>query len=215
MMNKSKGQMYPWVTHTWNTVKGKCPHDCSYCYMKRYPQPELHFDEKSLSNGLGDENIIFVGSSCDMWAESIPFEWIDKTLRHCRAFGSKFLFQSKNPLRFNGWRFPDNTMLGCTIESNRVYLDISKAPEPLSRKSMMAQFHLPKMISIEPVMDFDLIDMVRWIKEIKPEFVSIGADSGNNHLPEPSPDKVKSLIASLQEITEVKVKDNLSRLLRL
>jgi len=60
--------------------------------MKRHPQPELHVDEKSLSNELGDENTIFVGSSCDMWAADIPFEWIDKILRHCRAYGSKFLF---------------------------------------------------------------------------------------------------------------------------
>ena len=49
-MNKVKqgSNMYPWVTHTWNVIKGKCPHDCSYCYMKRFPQPELHFDEKEL-----------------------------------------------------------------------------------------------------------------------------------------------------------------------
>ena len=41
--------MYPWVTHTWNVIKGKCPHDCSYCYMKRFPQGELRFDEKELN----------------------------------------------------------------------------------------------------------------------------------------------------------------------
>lgn len=46
MLNKSKGNMYPWVTYTWNPIKGKCPHECRYCYMKGYPQPELHLDEK-------------------------------------------------------------------------------------------------------------------------------------------------------------------------
>ncbi|HEA67556.1 MAG TPA: hypothetical protein ENI07_12145, partial [Desulfobacterales bacterium] len=64
--------MYGFVTHTLNTVKGKCPHDCSYCYMKRWgPQPELHFDESELKTDLykyGENQFIFVGSSCDMWA---------------------------------------------------------------------------------------------------------------------------------------------------
>ena len=27
--------MYEFVTHTWNPIKGKCYHDCSYCYMKK------------------------------------------------------------------------------------------------------------------------------------------------------------------------------------
>ena len=27
--------MYPWVTHTWNPLAGRCKHDCNYCYMKR------------------------------------------------------------------------------------------------------------------------------------------------------------------------------------
>ena len=83
-LNKSKGNMYPWVTHTWNVIKGKCPHDCSYCYMKRYPQPKLHFDEKELKTDLGSGNFIFVGSSCDMWADEIIEEWIELVLEHCR-----------------------------------------------------------------------------------------------------------------------------------
>ena len=31
MLNRQKGNMYPWITHTWNPIKGKCPHDCTYC----------------------------------------------------------------------------------------------------------------------------------------------------------------------------------------
>ena len=38
MLNKQKGNMYGFVTHTWNTVKGRCKYDCRYCYMKRFPQ---------------------------------------------------------------------------------------------------------------------------------------------------------------------------------
>ena len=48
-LNKSIGNMYNFITHTWNTIKGECPHGCSYCYMKRWgKQPPLHFDEKEL-----------------------------------------------------------------------------------------------------------------------------------------------------------------------
>jgi len=219
MLNKSKGNMYPWVTHTWNVAKGKCPHDCSYCYMKRYPQADLRFDEKELKTNLGSGNTIFVGSSCDMWANVAPDNrvmgrWIADVLNHCIWYedGNKYLFQSKNPVRFGGYSFPDNTILGTTIESNRYYPEISKAPAPFERKVALHWLDLPLMISIEPIMDFDLDVMVRWMEEIKPEFVSIGADSGNNHLPEPAGDKVKALIEALKEITEVKIKDNLSRL---
>ncbi len=81
-LNKSKGNMYPWVSHTWNPIKGKCPHDCLYCFMKSYPQPELHFDEKELKTNLGSGNFIFVGSSCDMWARIVPIDWILATLEH-------------------------------------------------------------------------------------------------------------------------------------
>ncbi len=221
-LNKSRGNMYPWVSHTWNVIKGKCPHDCSYCYMKRYPQPELHFDEKELKTELGNNRIIFVGSSCDMWADNIPDLWIARILYWCRNFDNKYLFQTKNPARYlHGmeplmglaeWAFP-SCILGTTIESNRCCCDLTpKAPCTSQRYLAMRKIPFPKMVSIEPIMDFDLEDFVMMIREIKPEFVSIGADSGDNHLPEPSGDKVKEFIEGLREFTEVKVKDNLKRM---
>lgn len=215
-LNKQKGNMYPFVTHTWNPIRGKCPHDCVYCYMKVFPQSDLHFAEKEMNTNLGKNNFIFVGSSTDMWAEIVPNGWIAKVLKHCRDNDvyNKYLFQSKNPTRFRKWLglFPDDTFLGSTIESNR-YSTFSKAPPPLIRKQAMVELPLLKMISIEPVMDFDLDDMVCWIKEIKPEFVSIGADSKGHNLPEPSSEKVECLIRELQNFTMVKTKSNLKRLL--
>ena len=185
--------------------------------MKVYPQPELHFAETEMRTNLGHNNFIFVGSSCDDWAKGIPDEWIAKILKHCRdndAF-NKYLFQSKNPQRFWDWLgiFPDDTILGCTIESNR-HSTFSNAPPSLLRKQAMATLPYPKMISIEPIMDFDLDDMVRWVGEINPEFVSIGADSKGHNLPEPSPAKTNALVRELQSITKVYAKDNIKRLLR-
>jgi hypothetical protein len=82
---------------------------------------------------------------------------------------------------------------------------------------MMAMTYIenyPKMVSIEPIMEFDLVMLVDWIKVIKPEFISIGADSKGHNLPEPSADKVTKLIEELKKVTEVKLKDNLNRILR-
>ncbi len=217
-MNKSKGNMYPWVTHTWNPIRGKCPHDCSYCYMKRYPQPDLHLDEKSLRDDLGSGNVIFVGSSCDMWADDIIVEWIELVLEHCRIHPQNtYLFQSKNPQRIIDWTcdLPPKSLIGTTIETNRTYShETYKAPYRQARYIAMTKYAGHKMVSIEPIIDFDTELMVDWIAQIEPDFVSIGADSGNNHLPKPPADKIKSLIKELRNITEVRVKDNLQRLTR-
>ena len=217
-LNKQKGNMYPFVTHTWNPIRGKCPHDCSYCYMKAYPQPEIYFAEKELKTNLGHTNFIFVGSSTDMWAKAIARAWIARVLKYCcdNDAYNHYLFQSKNPARFLEWLsfYPDSTILGTTIETNRDY-QISKAPNILERFAAMCELKnvgFPLILSLEPIMDFDLDAMVEMVELLKPEFVSIGADSKRHNLPEPSPDKIQSLIEALRSIIKVKLKDNLRRI---
>jgi hypothetical protein len=218
-LNEAKGNMYPFVDYTWNVIKGKCPHDCPYCYCKRYyneshPQPELHFDDKELKVDLGSGNFIFVGSSCDMWAQTIPAVWIDLVLEKCQAHSNRYLFQSKNTYRFHSYCgvFPLNSVFGTTIESNR----FTGGLVPISYYRYQAMREMPghKMVSIEPVMDFELYTMVKWIREIAPDFVSIGADSKGHRLSEPPPDKLNKLIEELTKFTEVRLKDNLKRLRR-
>lgn len=213
-MNKQAGNMYPWVSHTWNPIRGKCPHDCSYCYMKRFKVGDLRLAEKELGTDLGKGNFIFVGSSTDMFAKEVPAEWIHRVLLHCCAFDNTYLFQSKNPGRFlESLVFPPKTVFGTTIESNREY-GLGKAPMRKFRHAAMKNLVGRKMISIEPVMDFDLSFFPNWIKEIQPEFVSIGADSKGHSLSEPDHEKVEELIRELEKFTEVKVKPNLKRLQR-
>jgi len=214
-LNKQKGNMYPFVTHTWNPIRGKCPHDCDYCYMKAFPLQELHFVEKEMNTDLGEGNTIFVGSSTDMWATPVPTSWITDVLFHCREyFFNSYLFQSKNPARFNEFAsfLPEDVVLGTTIESNAGY-PVSKAPPVKARYEAMLGLSADKMVSIEPIMDFDLNTLVAWIARIEPKFVSIGADSKGHNLLEPPADKIQSLIQELKNITTVKVKDNLKRLL--
>ena len=218
-LNKQKGNMYPWVTHTWNPIKGRCPHDCSYCYMKRFPLNPVRLDEKEFNIDLGNGNTIFIGSSCDMWANKIPNEWIRKTLEHCNKFNNIYLFQSKNPHRFLRAEFlrliPLDTILGTTIETNRDFNNDS-VPNQSQRyyaMELLKQFHRKTMVSIEPIMDFDVGIFSMWVNNMHPNFVSIGADSQGHNLLEPSSIKVKQLIKALKQITEVKLKDNLKRIM--
>ncbi len=214
MLNISKGNMYPFVTHTWNAIKGKCPHDCVYCYMKIFPQKELRLDEKEFNTNLGEGNFIFVGSSTDMWCKEVPDDWINRVLNYCKKFNNKYLFQTKNPAHFVKYEFPKDTILACTLETNRQY-PFGKAPPLILRYGIMASLeHEHKMISIEPVMDFDLDVFIEWIREIKPDFVSIGADSKNHNLLEPSKEKLVQLIIELGKITKIVQKKNLARLLK-
>jgi len=91
---------------------------------------------------------------------------------------------------------------------------LSRAPDPLERAAAMTGLrHRRRMVSIEPVLRFDLDRFVYWLKQIKPEFVSIGADSQGHKLPEPEASDLKRLIGMLQGFTRVRLKSNLSRLL--
>ena len=103
-----------------------------------------------------------------------------------------------------------NTILGTTIETNRK--TPSKAPHTQNRRDAMKDIYNRKMVTIEPIMDFDLEILVDWIRLIKPEFVNIGADSKGHNLPEPSWDKIQRLIEKLEKFTKVNLKDNLQRI---
>lgn len=212
-LNKSKGNMYEFVTHTWNTVKGKCFHDCVYCYMKRWGELNpVRFDEKELKTDLGSGNFIFVGSSCDMWAQDIPEDWIFKTLCHCNKFDNNYLFQTKNPYNIRRILIPKSHVC-ITLETNRHYSEIMKnSPSPEQRVEQIKLIRHPLYITIEPIIDFDLPEFVEMIKSCNPIQVNIGADSGNNNLPEPSKEKIKELVSELQKFTTIHNKRNLNRL---
>jgi hypothetical protein len=69
-------------------------------------------------------------------------------------------------------------------------------------------------VTIEPIMDFDLEEFVIELKQCNPIQVNIGADSGNNNLPEPSKEKLLALINELKKFKVIDQKRNLSRLLK-
>jgi hypothetical protein len=155
-----------------------------------------------------------------MFGEDISEEWIIKTLKHCEQADNKYLFQTKNPHRFMDYVhtcvISDKSVLCTTIESNRWYPDIMRqAPKPENRAKWMSEIDcIDKYVTIEPILDFDIVEMVKLIEQCNPVQVNIGADSGNNNLPEPSSEEVKHLIEEISAFTKVKQKKNLARLLK-
>jgi len=174
----------------------------------------MWFNHKELNRDLGSGRVIFVGSSIDMWAQDIPVEWIQEVLERCRAHDNEYLFQTKNPYRFFFFDlFPERTIYGTTLESDIYYPEISKAPDPMLRAEAIARKGPKRMVSIEPVLQFHFGRFITMIERIKPHFVSIGADSKGHNLPEPRAKELGEFIIELRNITEVKIKKNLHRLL--
>jgi len=228
-LNKQKGNMYGFVTHTWNPIRGICPHKCSYCYMNGFVHEPLHLALNTANDNLGEKKIIFVGSSTDMFCQDVGVTWINRVLNQISLFPNNYyLFQTKNPLRFfdpDINNFPDNSIFCTTIETNRDNLinRFTNAPDIQSRVTGLSKIlNYKRMLTIEPIMDFDIKEMLELIFGIKPNFVNIGADSKQNQLPEPDRNKLIEFIAELKKLEndptiwengiKVNLKTNLERI---
>ncbi len=116
--------------------------------------------------------------------------------RICCEKNKMFLLQSKDPRTFNRIKFPDNVVLGITLETNRDedYAKISNAPAPSQRyRDFLDVRHPIKMVTVEPVQEFDRDVLVEWISNINPSLIWLGYDSRKSHLPEPPLAKVQDL----------------------
>ena len=228
-LNKCKGQMYSWISHTHTHLAGKCPHGCSYCAIqamaKRFPAMKdkysgpLRLIEDEFKVKYGTGKTIFIENCNDLFAEEVPGDLVLRILTHCSLWPENtYVFQTKNPGRYSKFIdfLPANRILGCTIETNRDMSTISQAPHPEKRASAMLLLGRErKFVTIEPVLDFDVDILSKWIAGTSPDFVNIGADSKGHGLPEPPMWKVEALIKSLKESgIEIREKHNLERLMR-
>ena len=203
VLNKQTGNMYGWVNYTWNPISGRCPHECTYCYMKGFKLKELHLKEDELKRNLGTGNTIFLGSGTDMFAATVPGEWIRSVLAVCCKFDNTYLFQTKAPARFSEFEglYPEKTIFGTTIETDAYGSEISKAPGVAARSIEMQKLREAGkrvMVSVEPVLDYDTSKFAAMLVGINPEFVSIGADSKGHKMPEPTPQKIRNLVTILK-----------------
>jgi hypothetical protein len=94
--------------------------------------------------------------------------------------------------------------------------EMNNSPSPKSRA--LAMKNLPneyrRMVTIEPIMKFDLKSLSDMVLLFNPKQINIGADSGNNSLWEPSQKEIIKLIDYLEKYTKVILKPNLSRILK-
>lgn len=206
-----KNNMYKISNVQWNPYSG-CNYDCIYCQssfqkqLKRwakkncencyYFKPHIH-TERLTANLPQTKYMEFIFTCSNGDIAFCPNDFLHKIVTRIQHEKDKnFLVQSKNPQNFHRVKFPKNVILGITLETNRdvAYKKISKAPLPSKRyEDFMEIKHPMKMVTIEPVMDFDLDIIVKWIKEINPCMVWLGYDSGKDNLPEPPLEKAKEL----------------------
>ncbi|MDW8022109.1 MAG: hypothetical protein RMI78_05735, partial [Nitrososphaerota archaeon] len=58
----------------------------------------------------------------------------------------------------------------------------------------------------EPILDFDLSELVHAIRRIKPIFVYVGYDNYGHRLPEPTLEKTKQLVEEISKFTDARFK---------
>jgi len=217
--------MYP-DTKTWNSFLG-CKFDCVYCeksfkrVLRRVGRnigcdkcynyiPHTHPERlKKIPSFpivfvFGQGDICF----CPRYFVRRTFAAIDN---HKPRMSKTYYFQSKCPSVFNlylDW-FKENTdkvILLTTLETNRDegYRNISKAPVPSMRfHDFLNLKYSRKVLTIEPVLDFDLEDFVEMVLKLHEqgtlEYVWFGFDSKNCGLPEPSTEKAQRFVDLLQD----------------
>jgi hypothetical protein len=207
---------------TWSVVKG-CSFDCVYCkpsfqlQSKRQKhvcqrcytfEPHVH-PERLDPKRIPSAPIVFVGGNGDL--SFCPPEYLMRIIDGIREHGAKhpnkvFYLQSKRPESFEPFLglLPQSVVLVTTLETNRDkgYGAISKAPPPTERYRQFLALDYPrKVVTIEPVMDFDIDVFANMIVDIKPEYVWLGLNSKPEsvQLPESSTDKLSAITRLLTE----------------
>ncbi len=203
---------------TWNPFKG-CGFDCTYCgpSFKAQSKRQKHLCDKCYRytphchedrlRKIPGAEIVFVCGNADISFCPPAFtrriiEAIKMHLPQCRS-DKTFYFQSKKPAYFQQFldEFPPEVILLTTLETNRDvgYKAISKAPPPSERYRQFKALTYPrKVVTIEPILDFDPGTFFKWIVDLHPEYVWLGFNSKPKlALPDPSPDKVRTFMERL------------------
>ncbi|MCD6422416.1 hypothetical protein J7L13_03670 [bacterium] len=185
---------------------------CLKCY---HYEPHAHLErlKKRPPKTYGDEFIFFPSSGDLAFASD---EVIKTHIEYAKKWNDRiFLMQTKNPKWMLNYKFPENIILGITLETNssffftpskyRSYREISEAPPPRLRTKIFSSFyHVKKMVTIEPILDFDFYSFISMLEDIDYScgklIIYVGYDNHNCHLPEPKLEKTKMLIATLEDM---------------
>jgi hypothetical protein len=189
----------------WNPFYG-CLFDCIYCKPSFQRLAKLAHKDCGLYSPhehperldkIPDTDVVFVCSSSDI--SFIRPEYMKKiilTMREDKRKNRVWFIQSKNPKCINQYLsiLPKNTYLITTIESNRDenYDKVSKAIPPSQRYNDFLNIEWDnKIVTIEPILDFDSAILMEWIKNINPEAVFIGLNSRPKEVQLNEPDLFK------------------------
>ena len=215
------GKMFPFVTAKTNPIGGKCFYDCydlgcwakdfaTRYHMEKYAREEPFIVWKELERKFKPSDFVFIGDMNDHLGSWVPSAYIKTVIDLlCRTQPDvHFLWHTKNAHRYGqlweeGIEFPINCTLGCTVETNRAYVGVSKAvfaPVRLQQMALLKSFGISNdvLLTAEPIMDFDLDEFAKSLIAVKPWAVAVGYDNYGCKLPEPSLEKTLQFIGLLE-----------------
>lgn len=195
-----------WTEFVSNPIKGKCLHNCSYCYAEkirlRFKQPaeySWHPEELRKIEQHKKPTTIFMGSMYDLFGEWVPESHIDRiiaTTRYCQQH--TFLFLTKNPERYEQFIFPRNCFLGATATDQESYIRAFNVLCDWPRKNKV-------WISMEPLINIIDPHLLIWI-----DGIVIGAMTGQTKVI-PRKSWIDHIIKKAEDMP-IFIKDNLLNL---
>ena len=158
-----------WCEYSWNIVSG-CKNSCWYCYARKIRnrfwkgvpfETLINYDER-LDDPLKlkKPSTIFVGSMTDLFAKWQPrynVKHILQTVRKCPQH--TFIFLTKNPIGYKGWKFPQNCWLGVTITSSAEWHKVAHLVAYTGKENLT-------FVSVEPILgefNTSYLYLVDWI----------------------------------------------------
>jgi len=199
-----------WTDYTWNPVTG-CLHSCSYCYGRKianrfrsiFPngyKPTFHPERLEEPYNLKKSSKIFVCSMGDLFGNWVPAKWIKAVIKVAEDNPQHiFQFLTKNPARYEEFRFPKNCWLGTTVTS---YLDQDRI---LQLPRYEENYRTLNFVSFEPLLGEVYLE--DWIWGYI-DWVIVGAQT-NPYKP-PKPEWVKHIILEAKKAGKpVFLKNNL------
>ena len=205
-------------TKTWNPAVG-CNYDCVYCEksFKRqirrvaahigcqdcYDYKPHYHPERLKTSSIPSAETVFVFGQGDI--NFCDPEYVRRTFDVIRQKKSRkkqgYYWQSKNPKCLEQYlgEYPEGSILVTTMETNRDegYELVSKAPKPSTRMRDFLELDYPeKVVTVEPVMDFDIAEFLKWILKLRDQgsllYVWFGFNSNPDKVKLPEPDEAKA-----------------------
>lgn len=170
---------------------------CLYCKIPW--RPHYHPERLCVEN-IPNTPIVFVFGQGDITfckPEYVRRTFVvirNKQASRVKSRNQLYYWQSKDPKCLEQYldEFPDNSIVVTTLETNRDegYRLVSQAPLPSQRfKDLFDLDYHKKVVTVEPVLDFDIDELSSWMIELKDQgnllYVWFGYESKGVDVPNP------------------------------